>query len=231
MGESVTRGHIPGRQEEGLGNSRFCAGKEPFKFPPVSSGRNRGRHPVREEICAFRKRGVPDAGIRPCRKDVLRHYNGSAFTPFCFNDPNPFRCLNQPRFCLRFLLHLAADRRYRVIRKYVRAEATEWVAWILVTIDFMNSAASSSSPKQIRNEYNVPPAVKLVWGGYMPLSYRFLIFPNVLTKAASRWSAVISGFGFQLPASTMAWVSWLAGIYFKANGGQNFGPFQVSVFE
>src|SRR5699024_11884478 len=76
----------PDGRKKVFGNSRFCAGKEPFKFPLYLLGGIGAAIRCGEEICAFRKRGVPDAGIRPCKgKHVLRHYDGSAFTPFCFN--------------------------------------------------------------------------------------------------------------------------------------------------
>ena len=46
---------------------------------------------------------------------------------------------------------------------------TEWVAWILVTIDFMEQRCQLIIPKQIRNEYSASGS-KTGLGGYMPLS-------------------------------------------------------------
>ena len=70
---------------------------------------------------------------------------------------------------------------------------TEWVAWILVTVDFMEQHCQLIIPKQIRNEYSASGS-KPVWEDICRFPYGFLIFPQRPDKKlpSRGWSAVIS---------------------------------------
>lgn len=86
--EPVAEVIYPDDRKKVFWDSWFCAGKESLKFPLYLLGGIGAAIRCGEEICAFRKCGIPDSGIIPCKgKHILRHYDGSAFPPFCFNDP------------------------------------------------------------------------------------------------------------------------------------------------
>ena len=120
----------------------------------------------------------PGCGIRPCKKKhVLRHYDSSAFTPFCFNDPyfSAVQVNLVPFQMPPFVWPQAAGISHpKVCTEQMR---TEWVAWILVTVDFMEQRCQLIIPKQIRNEYSASGS-KPVWEDICRFPYGFLIFPQ-----------------------------------------------------